>query len=174
LQSAPLVEGPTAPAGDYDADGQADGADFLMWQQTLGSAVDAGAGADGSGNSVVDGEDLGVWQEDFGASMASAAAQSLSSSASTIEYDLSSLWQQSLGLAADDSSTASESDGPVDAAFEQISLAPAAALTGSLGGGNDGSGLLTTSSVGDIHADQYEWSGSETEVDLDLAFAALA
>jgi hypothetical protein len=59
-------------SGDYDQDGDADGADFLLWQKTLGSSniLDA----DGNNNGVVDGDDLSVWRMAFGAAAGSASA----------------------------------------------------------------------------------------------------
>jgi len=54
--------------GDYDADGDVDGGDFLTWQRALGSLVEPpGGGADGDGNGQVEGADLPPWQENFGA-----------------------------------------------------------------------------------------------------------
>lgn len=64
-----LPEEPTGPAGDYNADGVVDGADFLVWQRTLGApATPAGSGADGNGNGNVDANDLVVWRDHFGQS----------------------------------------------------------------------------------------------------------
>ncbi len=54
--------------GDYDADGDADGSDFLRWQRTLGST--SVLAADGNRNGVVDGPDLHVWRTAFGAGAA--------------------------------------------------------------------------------------------------------
>lgn len=54
-----------APAigGDFDGNSQIDGADFLIWQRTLGQAADpAGSGADGNRNGLVDGPDLAAWK----------------------------------------------------------------------------------------------------------------
>jgi subtilisin family serine protease/Tol biopolymer transport system component len=57
------------PAGDYDADGDADGRDFLLWQRTLNAAAaPPGSGADGSQNGIIDAADLAVWRTGFGAS----------------------------------------------------------------------------------------------------------
>jgi hypothetical protein len=50
-------------AGDYDADGDVDGNDFLVWQRTLDSTTNLAA--DGSKNGVVDGADLTVWRGHF-------------------------------------------------------------------------------------------------------------
>ena len=59
-------------AGDYDANGVADGADFLAWQRGFGGAVaPAGSGADGDGSGAVDAGDLAVWAEHFGETDAS-------------------------------------------------------------------------------------------------------
>jgi subtilisin family serine protease/Tol biopolymer transport system component len=61
------------PAGDYDADGDSDGFDFLRWQRTLGApAVPIGSGADGDRNGVVDAADLGVWRASFATSAVAA------------------------------------------------------------------------------------------------------
>jgi ELWxxDGT repeat protein len=52
--------------GDYDSDADADGADFLIWQRTLGAAPpQAGGGADGNQDGVVNAADLGVWRGRF-------------------------------------------------------------------------------------------------------------
>ena len=58
-------------AGDYDSDGDADGADFLKWQRTLNSTTDLSA--DGDRSRIVDGGDLGVWK---GAAAGGATANS--------------------------------------------------------------------------------------------------
>jgi len=53
-----------APPGDFDNDGDADGADFLKWQRARGSAdpmVDANV------DGIVDGLDLAIWASSFGA-----------------------------------------------------------------------------------------------------------
>ncbi len=58
------------PPGDFDGDGDADGADFLLWQRQRGSTgfyplntLDADGNADG----VVDDKDLLLWQQHLGA-----------------------------------------------------------------------------------------------------------
>jgi mannan endo-1,4-beta-mannosidase len=60
-----------SPDGDYDDDGDVDGADLLVWQQQLGRT--GGASADGNGDSVVDGRDLALVQSLFGVDAASGA-----------------------------------------------------------------------------------------------------
>jgi hypothetical protein len=62
-------------AGDFDGNGQVDGADFLAWQRTLGQpAVPVGSGADGDHNGVVDGPDLDVWRTAFAPLLSGATA----------------------------------------------------------------------------------------------------
>ncbi|MCC6491696.1 MAG: hypothetical protein IT424_01605 [Pirellulales bacterium] len=77
-----ILEG-VDPAGDFDEDGDADGADFLRWQRQLGatglyplSTPAADANADG----IVDGLDLAYWQ----ASALFSAAQSTEAHASVV------------------------------------------------------------------------------------------
>lgn len=55
---------PAELPGDYDIDGNVDGADFLVWQLQLGGTSED---ADGNGDGIVDGEDLMIWQDNFGA-----------------------------------------------------------------------------------------------------------
>lgn len=50
--------------GDFDGDDEVDGADFLLWQQTLGST--SALTADASLNSVIDAADLAIWREGYG------------------------------------------------------------------------------------------------------------
>jgi hypothetical protein len=55
------------PDGDFNNDGRVDGADFLLWQTTLGS-TGSGLAADGNGVGVVNSGDLAVWRDQFGSS----------------------------------------------------------------------------------------------------------
>ncbi|BBO34904.1 dockerin type I domain-containing protein [Lacipirellula parvula] len=62
-----LPAGPAGLAGDYNGNGSVDGADFLAWQRSFGTAATpAGSGADGNGNGSIDAGDLTVWKEHFG------------------------------------------------------------------------------------------------------------
>jgi hypothetical protein len=60
----------TNAQGDFDQDGDVDGADFLVWQRTLGSAARA---ADADGNGLVEAADLKVWRNHFGQTIAQTA-----------------------------------------------------------------------------------------------------
>jgi len=66
-------DAPDGPLGDYNGDGEVDGADFLTWQSQFGAEVIASTGADGSGNGLVDGADLDVWARLFGESSGAAS-----------------------------------------------------------------------------------------------------
>lgn len=50
--------------GDYNRDSFVDGADFLLWQRTLGSTT--ALDADGDGSFSIDAPDLTVWKGSFG------------------------------------------------------------------------------------------------------------
>jgi hypothetical protein len=50
--------------GDFDGDDNVDGADFLLWQRTVGSTTSLAADATLDG--VVNGDDLAIWREGFG------------------------------------------------------------------------------------------------------------
>jgi hypothetical protein len=53
-------------AGDYNADGTVDAADYTVWRDTLGQVVTAHSGADGDGSGTVDAGDYTVWVNNFG------------------------------------------------------------------------------------------------------------
>ncbi len=55
-------------AGDFDVDGDVDGADFLDWERTLGTTAAPGNFplADGSLDGTVNAADLAIWQDAFG------------------------------------------------------------------------------------------------------------
>jgi GH25 family lysozyme M1 (1,4-beta-N-acetylmuramidase) len=66
---------PAAAAGDFNADGMVDVADYIVWVKTrnmTGSLLPA----DGNGNGVVDDDDYVVWQQNAGRVLAGAGGQS--------------------------------------------------------------------------------------------------
>jgi hypothetical protein len=56
---------PTAGPADFDADGDVDGGDFLIWQRGFGVGTTPAEG-DADDNQLVDGADLAVWSGAFG------------------------------------------------------------------------------------------------------------
>jgi hypothetical protein len=57
---------PDAHPGDFDADGDVDGADFVAWQTNFPTATGATlAQGDADGDADVDGADFVVWQTNF-------------------------------------------------------------------------------------------------------------
>lgn len=51
-----------ATVGDYDADGDSDGVDFLTWQRSLGqSGLPVCSGADGNCDGIINAADLAIW-----------------------------------------------------------------------------------------------------------------
>jgi hypothetical protein len=55
--------------GDYNIDGAADAADYVVWRKTLGQSVFDYTFADGNGDAIVDEDDYGVWRANFGATL---------------------------------------------------------------------------------------------------------
>lgn len=53
-------------AGDFNADGQVDAADYTVWRDSLDTQVTAGSGADGDGDGWVTMNDYYLWKEYFG------------------------------------------------------------------------------------------------------------
>jgi hypothetical protein len=70
------ITGPApAATGDFDNDGDADGADLLAWQRGVGMTTGATrAQGDANADGDVDAADLTVWKSDFGASAVAAHA----------------------------------------------------------------------------------------------------
>jgi hypothetical protein len=59
--------------GDFDDDGDVDGADFLSWQRGLGATGTATLGqGDANDDGNVDGADLAIWKDQFGSAGAAA------------------------------------------------------------------------------------------------------
>jgi CSLREA domain-containing protein len=57
---------PAAFFGDYNQDGAADLADYILWRKALGQTVAQYSGADGSGDGIIDMLDLAHWRARFG------------------------------------------------------------------------------------------------------------
>jgi hypothetical protein len=53
-------------AGDFTGDGRVDSRDWVVWRNTVGTAVPPGSGADGSGDGMVSVADLALWRANFG------------------------------------------------------------------------------------------------------------
>src|SRR5207237_9926014 len=76
--SNPAAASPQQQAADFDSDGDADGADFLIWQRgfRLKSAGPSQGDADGDGAVTV--ADFAAWKSSFGASPLTANVAPLS------------------------------------------------------------------------------------------------
>jgi endonuclease I len=61
VEAASVVEN-----GDFDGDGDMDGADFLTWQNGLGATTASLTDGDANGDEVVDAADLEIWSDQFG------------------------------------------------------------------------------------------------------------
>jgi hypothetical protein len=71
------ITGAAAATGDFDNDGDVDGADFLRWQRGLGMTSGAVLGnGDADGDGDVDAADLTVWKQKFGQPAAAGSAVS--------------------------------------------------------------------------------------------------
>ncbi|MGE3241326.1 MAG: sorbosone dehydrogenase family protein [Pirellulales bacterium] len=64
-------------AGDYNADGLVDDADYAVWNANYGATAGAGLAADGNHDNVVDAADFTVWQDNFGNSVHATGAGSV-------------------------------------------------------------------------------------------------
>lgn len=60
-------------AGDYDADGDVDNADYAVWRTSYGASA-GNRPADGNGNGTIDAADYVVWRKKLGASVHTGAA----------------------------------------------------------------------------------------------------
>lgn len=68
-----MVEYVAGLPGDFDNDGDVDGADFVVWQTNFPTSSGATAG-DGDGDADVDGADFALWQDGFPTSSGAGAA----------------------------------------------------------------------------------------------------
>jgi autotransporter-associated beta strand protein len=77
ITGAGLLQVTTLPVlddADFDADGDIDGDDFLVWQRNVGGSGGLGQG-DANGDSTINGDDLTIWRSQFsGASVVAAAS----------------------------------------------------------------------------------------------------
>ena len=62
----------TATTGDFDSDGDTDGADLLAWQRGLGRTGAPLSAGDANGDGVVGAGDLSMWKSGFAAAAATA------------------------------------------------------------------------------------------------------
>lgn len=65
-------------AGDYDADGDVDDADYAVWVANLGATSGTGLAADGNDDNVVDAADYTVWRDNLGNTVHTLGAGSVS------------------------------------------------------------------------------------------------
>ena len=56
-------------AGDYNADGAVDDADYAVWTANFGATTGPGLAADGNDDNIVDAADYTVWRDNFGSSV---------------------------------------------------------------------------------------------------------
>jgi CubicO group peptidase (beta-lactamase class C family) len=60
--------------GDFNRDGEVDGADYNLWQSTFGQSVAPGVAADGNANGLIDTADYTLWRDRLNATVATTAA----------------------------------------------------------------------------------------------------
>ncbi len=54
------------PAGDYNENGIVDAADYTVWRDSLGLAVENWSGADGDGDGMITDNDFAIWKQNYG------------------------------------------------------------------------------------------------------------
>jgi PEP-CTERM motif-containing protein len=87
-------------AADFDADGDTDGNDFLIWQRGHGILTGADSSdGDADGDTDVDADDLVAWQTRFGASAGAQGVFTSSLGAAIAVPEPTSLWLAGLALA---------------------------------------------------------------------------
>ena len=108
-----------APAGngDFNGDGNVDGADYTVWRKTLGTTgLVAYAGADGDGDGNIDQDDYEVWRTHFGKTLlasgaGSGAGNAAASTAFVASVDESRIAESSLGPSVGERNKTAESLG---------------------------------------------------------------
>jgi hypothetical protein len=68
-----LSQAQPPPLADFDADGDVDGRDFLVWQRGLGASAAGLSQGDANRDGVVNAADLSVWRTQFGHAVAAAS-----------------------------------------------------------------------------------------------------
>src|SRR5690606_34933151 len=68
-----LVTGATPLAGDFNADGVVDAADYTVWRNNLNGNESALRG-NGNGNGIVDAADYTLWKDNYGETAGAAVA----------------------------------------------------------------------------------------------------
>jgi parallel beta-helix repeat protein len=63
-----------ALVGDFNRNGAVNAGDYILWRNTLGSAIPRYSGADANGSGIVDPSDLAKWRAGFGASSTGSSA----------------------------------------------------------------------------------------------------
>jgi hypothetical protein len=71
-----IVVNDVSLAGDYNANGVVDAADYVIWHKSLDQNVTPSTGADGSGNGIVDQADYLIWRANFGTTLPPSASGS--------------------------------------------------------------------------------------------------
>ncbi|MEO2048002.1 MAG: G8 domain-containing protein [Pirellulales bacterium] len=66
LREAAVPGNPPLPSGDFDADGNVGGSDFLAWQRGFGKPLAFEIEGDADGDFDVDADDLNTWKNQFG------------------------------------------------------------------------------------------------------------
>jgi hypothetical protein len=115
---------PAAFFGDYNQDGVADAADYVVWRKTLGGSVANYSGADGNGDGQVTSADLAVWKSHFG-DVVMLGAGSASQQFATAEDVFAPAWVAKVVPVL--LQTASSSGEPID---REVTVLAPAALTG--------------------------------------------
>ena len=76
IASVAATEGSSNPDADFDADGDVDGGDFLIWQDGFGTGTTQPEG-DANFSGGVDGTDLGIWNSEYNLPTGSTALNSI-------------------------------------------------------------------------------------------------